>query len=168
MADWEGRSGGTTRAVRAGGARHRSNDERGIAAIEAAILVSILLVPLILGIIQWGDYFWKAQKVDTLAPAVPEGQVAGVFTCEGLQDVVTAAVVDVVAGLDPDLPVVVPEDVVVTVLEVLPEVGVVVQIHLEVVVDGLSSLVPLPNGGAIITDFTQRFDDVTLSDQVCR
>jgi len=158
MAGWEGRSGGHTRR------------ERGAAAVEAGILVSVLLMPLVLGILQWGDYFWKAQRVDALAPAVPEGWVAGTFTCQGLKDAVASSVVDVVTGLDAGLPVIDEDEVAVTVVDILPEVGVVVQVHVAIEYDdgGLASSVPLPDGGALVTDFTQRLDDVTITDQVCR
>jgi len=51
--------------------------ERGAAAVEAALVCSALLIPLLLGVITWGDYFFRAQRVDTLAPGVPVGGVAG-------------------------------------------------------------------------------------------
>jgi len=66
--------------------------ERGAAAVEAALICSALLIPLLLGVITWGDYFFRAQRVDTLAPGVPVGGVAGEFTCQGLKDTVAATV----------------------------------------------------------------------------
>lgn len=137
--------------------------------MEAALVVSVLLFPLLLGVLAWGDYFWRAQRVDTLAPAIPVGNVAGTFSCQALQDEVAASVVSVVNGLDPEIGAIDLSEVVVTLLEVSPEVGVTVQIHIEVgVVSGLNSLIPLPGGGGLVTDFTQRLDDVRLTDQVCR
>lgn len=189
MAGWEGRSGGrvrggwhypVTRSEHGAGGRRRAllarlragsrrGLERGAAAVEAAVVVTLLLVPLVIGVLHWGDYFWRAQQVDTLAPAVPEGSVAGTFTCADLKELVAASVVDVVDGLGVDLPLVPADDVVVTVVEVLPDVGVVVHIHVEVPNEGgLSSLVELPDGGNLVTDFTQRLDDVRISDQGCR
>lgn len=142
--------------------------DRGAAAVEAALVISFILVPLLLGVITWGDYFFRAQRVDTLAPAVPVGGVAGTFTCQGLKDTVAATVVDVVGDLDPSLAGIAADDVTVTVVEMLPDVGVTVNIHIETtLVGGLASLIPLPGGGAIVTDFSQRLQDVTVSDVMC-
>ncbi|MBA8804113.1 hypothetical protein FB382_002404 [Nocardioides ginsengisegetis] len=136
--------------------------------MEAGLVVSLLLAPLLVGIIQWGDYFWRAQSVDTLAPAVPTGAVAGTFTCEGLKSAVAAQVASVVNGLNPSGSPMTAAAVLVTVTEVLPSVGVTVDIHVEAPTSGLASLIPLPGGGALVTDFSQRLSDVTVSSAVCR
>lgn len=142
---------------------------RGASAVEAALVISLLLFPLLMGVLAWGDYFWRAQRIDTLAPAVPEGDVAGTFSCRALQDEVASTVVSVVNGLHPEIGDIDLSEVVVTLLEVSPDVGVTVAIHIEVgAVNGLASLIPLPGGGGLVTDFTQRLDDVRLSDQACR
>lgn len=142
--------------------------EKGAAAVEAALVSSVLLVPLLLGVVTWGDYFFRAQRVDTLAPGVPVGGVAGEFTCQGLKDRVASTVVDVVGDLDASLVGIDVSDVTVSVVEVLPDVGVVVDIHIETpLVGGLASLIPLPGGGSIVTDFSQRLEDVTVTDVVC-
>ena len=147
----------------------RKRTQRGAAAVEAGIVVSFVLVPLLLGVLTWGDFFWRAQRVDTLAPAVPEGQVFGTMTCQGLKDTVKLAVLNVVDGLNPDLEELDVNDITVTVLELLPDVGVTVEIHIEVPASGgLASLVPLPGGGALVTDFTQQLNDVRVSDVTCR
>lgn len=152
------------RAERAGLPR-----DRGAAAVETALVVSVLLVPLLLGILTWGDYFFRAQRVDTLAPGVPVGGVAGSFGCQALKDAVAATVVDVVGDLDASLAGIEVSDVTVTVVEILPDVGVTVDIHIETpLVGGLASLIPLPGGGAIVTDFSQRLQDVTVTDVTCR
>lgn len=143
--------------------------QRAAAAVEAALVVSVLLIPLIVGILQWGDYFWRAQRVDTLAPAVPSGAVAGTFTCSGLKSVVAGQIAAVVNGLDPAAAPISAQDVVVTVTEVLPDVGVTVDIHIQTAAtDGLASLIPLPGGGALVTDFSQRLADVSVSTSPCR
>ena len=142
--------------------------EKGAAAVEAALVSSVLLVPLLLGVVTWGDYFFRAQRVDTLAPGVPVGGVAGEFTWQGLKDRVASTVVDVVGDLDASLVGIDVSDVTVSVVEVLPDVGVVVDIHIETpLVGGLASLIPLPGGGSIVTDFSQRLEDVTVTDVVC-
>lgn len=142
---------------------------RGASAVEAALVMGVFLLPLLLGVLQWGDYFWRAQRVDTLSPAVPTGAVAGTFTCTGLRAAVAASVVSVVNGLDPEAGPIAVDAVTVTVLEMLPDVGVTVEIHLDVpVAGGLASLLPLPGGGALLTDFTQRLQDVRISDLTCQ
>ena len=99
--------------------RHRGGAcERGAAAVEAALVCSALLIPLLLGVITWGDYFFRAQRVDTLAPGVPVGGVAGEFTCQGLKDTVAATVVGVVQDLDPSLAGIAVEDVTISVVEI--------------------------------------------------
>lgn len=103
--------------------------ERGAAAVEAVLVFSVLLVPLFLGIVTWGDYFWRAQRVDTLAPGVPVGGVAGEFSCQGLKDTVASSVAHAVTQLDVGLGGLDVSDVTVTVVEVLPDVGVTVDIH---------------------------------------
>ncbi len=75
---------------------------------------------------------------------------------------------DVVGDLDASLVGIEVSDVTVSVVEVLPDVGVVVDIHIETpLVGGLASLIPLPGGGSIVTDFSQRLEDVTVTDAVC-
>lgn len=148
--------------------RTRPWSQRGAAAVETALVVSALLVPLFLGIVSWGDYFFRAQRVDTLAPGVPVGGVAGSFTCQGLKDTVAATVVDVMRALDASLAGIEVSDVTVGIVEVLPDVGVIVDIHIETpLLGGLASLIPLPGGGAIVTDFSQRLQDVTITDVMC-
>ncbi|WP_292604550.1 TadE/TadG family type IV pilus assembly protein [Nocardioides sp. REDSEA-S30_B4] len=148
--------------------RSRRASEEGAVAVEAALVIAALLVPLLLGVVTWGDYFFRAQRVDTLAPGVPVGGVAGEFTCQGLKDRVASTVVDVVGDLDASLVGIEVSDVTVSVVEVLPDVGVVVDIHIETpLVGGLASLIPLPGGGSIVTDFSQRLEDVTVTDAVC-
>lgn len=148
--------------------RGRARRERGAAAVEAALVISLLLAPLLMGVVTWGDYFFRAQRVDTLAPAVPTGGVVGSFTCQGLKEAVATTVVNVVRDLDVSLAGIDVDDVTVTVVEVLPQVGVTVDIHIETpLVGGLASLVPLPGGGSIVTDFSQRLQDVRITDVVC-
>ena len=148
--------------------RPRRPSEHGAAAVETGLVVSVILIPLILGVLQWGDYFWKAQQVDTVTPGVPVGELAAAFTCQGLKDQVATTVAAVVSSLDGSLAID-ASDITVTVIEVLPDVGVTVQVHIEVpATNGLADLIPLPEGGAIVTDFTQRLDDVKVSDLTCR
>lgn len=142
--------------------------ERGAAAVELGLVAGVVLIPLLVGVLQWGDYLWKAQRVDTISPAIPSGEVVGTFTCAGLKDAVARSVVTLVNDLDPETGDISLSDVTVTVVEVLPDVGVTLEIHIETSAGGLASLVPLPGGGALVTDFSQRIADVRVSDVTCR
>lgn len=154
------------RSHRSSGARRT---QRGAAAVEAGIVVSVLLVPLVIGVLQWGDYFWRAQRVNSLSPQIAAGAIAGTFTCTNLKTAVSNEVATTVTALNADLGTISPSDVTVTVLEMLPNVGVIVQISVRSdAPTGLSSLLPLPNDGAMVVDFMQRLDDVKVSDAVCR
>lgn len=146
-----------------------STEQRGAVAVEAALVLSFFVIPLLLGVLTWGEYFWRAQKVDTHAPRIPAGMLVGTFSCDSLVSEVKTTVAGTATDLDPSLPVS-TSDVTVSVIEQLPEVGVVVRVSVRTsVVSSVTSLVPLPNGGDVVTDFTQRLDDVVISPtQVCR
>ncbi len=59
----------------------RRREERGAAAVEAALIASLLLAPLFSGVLYWGHFFWESQKVRTLdVTAIPQGSVAGTYT----------------------------------------------------------------------------------------
>lgn len=150
-------------------ARRRDSGQRGAVAVEAALVLSFFVLPLLLGVLTWGEYFWRAQKVDTRAPRIPPGMLVGTFSCDSLVSQVRTTVAGIVTDLDPSLPVS-ASDVVVEVVEQLPEVGVVVRVSVRTsVASSVTSLIPLPNGGNVVTDFTQRLDDVVISPtEVCR
>lgn len=151
-------------ALRAGG---RGRGEHGAVALEGGLVMAFVLLPLLLGMLQLGHYFWGAQRIDAVTPGVPLGSVVGTFSCAALEDGVAEAVVAAVAELQLDAPLT-RDDVEVQVVEVGAGVGATVQVHLEVAVTGgLASLLPLPGGGALVTDFTQRLDDVTVTETTC-
>jgi hypothetical protein len=136
-----------------------------VAAVEAG-LVSTVLMPLLLGVLVYGNYFWHAQKVDAYAARIPAGVIQGSgLTCEQLVDRVKATVVANVNELAESTPID-ATDVAVQVVEVLPTVGAVVQVSVSVpVASTLASL--LPNGGAVVTESMLRLDDVTLTTTSC-
>lgn len=142
--------------------------ERGASAVEAAFVIPLLLFPLVFGVIQLGSYFWRAQEVDTLAPPVRTGAIAGDFSCTALKDLVANEVVSAVNGLDPEMGDIDVSQVTVTVVEILPDVGVTVEVHIEANTGGLADLIPLPTGGSLVTDFSQRLSDVRITDVTCR
>ena len=137
-------------------------------AVEAALVLSFFMVPFMLGLFQYGNYFWQAQRVQSYAPRFPSGTITGSLTCTQLITQVKSSVV----ALSNDLgaATTIPLDAITVVAEALPYVGVVVDVSVQVpILSGLGSLVPLPGTGSVTTEFSQRLNDVTLTTgSVCR
>jgi len=133
--------------------------------VEAG-LVTTVLMPLLLGVLLFGNYLWQAQKVDAYAVRIPAGAVQGSgLTCNELVDRVKATVVDSVNGLGDVAPIDL-SDVTASVVQVLPTVGAVVKVSVRVPVATMAASM-LPGGGAVVTDTLVRLDDVTLTTQSC-
>ncbi len=157
----------------------RRRSERGAASVEAAITVTTILAPLLIGALFWGNWFWQAQRVDPLASGVPLDGIVGTFSCEQLVDAVKTTVVSnlnsnpvVVQASDPvtgdplQLDV---TDVAVEVVKVLPTVGAYVSVSVSLpAVDNLAGLVPLPDGGALVSEATYRLNNVVVTSESCR
>ncbi len=127
--------------------------------------MSTVLMPLLLGVLVFGNYLWHAQRVDAYAVRIPPGAVQGNFTCAQLVDRVKDTVAKNVALLADNTPID-ATDVTAAVVQVLPTVGAVVKISVRVpVVSTLASL--LPNDGAVVSDTLVRLDDVTLTTESC-
>jgi hypothetical protein len=143
--------------------------ERGAAAVEAALVISFFLVPLVLGILTYGNYFWQAQKVQPLSSRLPLQNIVGTFNCAELVDRVKTTVKNAlpsVAGLvDTNLPL---SAIGVTIVDVLPTVGVDVKVSIGLQTSfDLGGLIPLPNGGALLSEATYRLDNVKLTTAGC-
>jgi hypothetical protein len=138
-------------------------------AVETAIILTVVLIPLVLGVITFGSYFWQAQKVQPLSARLPLQNIVGTFNCAQLVDRIKTTVQNAlpeVAGLvGTDIPL---DAIGVTVVDVLPTVGVdvTVSITLKSSFD-LGGLIPLPNGGNILTEATYRLDNVKLTTAGC-
>jgi hypothetical protein len=145
----------------------RARTERGVAAVEAG-LVSTVLLPLLVGVLVWGNYFWHAQRVEPYAARLPQGAVVGYnLTCEQVVALVKQAVVDQSSPLgDTYAPELALDDVTVAVVEVLPDARAVVDIGVRTDV-GSSLAAWLPNDGEIVTETTMRLENVTVSTSVC-
>lgn len=145
----------------------RARSERGVAAVEAG-LVATVLMPLMVGVLVWGNYFWHAQKVEPYAARLPQGALVGYhLSCEEVVSLVKQAVVDLSDPLGdayaPDLKL---DDVAVTVVEVLPDANVVVSVGVRTSVGGaLASW--LPDGGEVVSETTMRLENVTVDTSVC-
>jgi hypothetical protein len=143
--------------------------ERGAVAVEAALILSIVIIPLLLGVITYGTYFWQAQKAQPLSARLPLQSIVGLFNCAQLIDRVKTTVQNAlpeVSGLfDDELPL---TAIGVTVLNVLPTVGVEILVSIEIpAINQFGGLLPLPNGGSLVTEATYRLDNVQLTTAGC-
>jgi hypothetical protein len=151
--------------------RHRT--QAGAAAVETAILVSAVLVPLLLGVLYYGFFFWKAQAVPTLDPDIDQAGFVGTY-CVGalpqlLSRVETAVLVaienvDEGAGLPIQL-----SDITATVVSYVPD-GLGVDIKVSVTLPALAetlAFLPLPNDGNVVSDAMVRLQNVRISTGSC-
>lgn len=127
-----------------------------------------LLMPLLVGILYYGNYFWQAQKVDPLAARLPMDGVVGTFSCEQLVDRVKDTVLANLSAIDGSLGDLGLADVAVRVVDVLPTVGALVTVSVRVpVADQLTDLLPLPGAGSTVSEATYRLDNVVLTTTSC-
>lgn len=147
----------------------RRADEQGAVAVEAALFLSVVLIPLLLGVVTYGMYFWKAQQVAPLSQRLPLDSIVGQFDCSQLVDRVKTTVQNAlppVSGLfNNQLPL---TAIGVTVIDVLPTIG--VDVSVSITLPGstdLGGLLPLPNGGNIVSEATYRLENVQLTTAGC-
>ena len=124
-------------------------------------------MPVLMGVLIWGSYFWHAQNVEPYATRLPQGAMVGYgLTCEQVVSLVKQTVVEQSVPLGESVPVVSLEDVTVKVVEVLPDASAVVNIGVTTNADStLASW--MPNGGQVVTETTMRLENVTVSTSVC-
>jgi hypothetical protein len=146
-----------------------SRGERGAAAVEAALFLTVVLLPMVLGVITYGSYFWQAQKVAPLSARLPLDDVVGEYDCAQLIDRVKTTVQNALPNVSGAIGGVLPlEDIGVTVVNVLPSVGVDIALSISVPAVGqLGGLLPLPNGGNLLSEATYRLDNVKLTTAGC-
>ena len=149
--------------------RRAPRGERGAVAVEAALLLSLVLIPILLGVITYGSYFWHAQNVQPLSSRLPLDDVVGEFNCAQLVDRVKTTVANALPGVSSALGDSVPlTSIGVTVVNVLPTVGVDIVLSISLpALNQLGGLLPLPNGGSLISEATYRLDNVTLTTAGC-
>lgn len=161
-------SGAILRSVRRGLAG-RAAGERGAIAVEAAVILSVVLMPLLLGVITYGSYFWQAQKAEPLAARLPLQSIVGEFNCAQLVDRVKTTVQNALPGITNLFSGTLPLDAIgVRVIDVLPSVGVDLEVSVSLpALNTLGGLLPLPNGGSLVSEATYRLDNVTLTTAGC-
>jgi hypothetical protein len=150
------------------GGRSRRRDDDGAAAVESALVLSVVLAPLLMGILTYGYYFWQAQKVPLLDPNIDQAGIVGEL-CEGeLLTRVRAAALTAVTAVDDTgaLPVTLG-DITATVVSVVPD-GLGVNVTVSVTTSiGEGSFLPLPNDGNVTKDVLMRLQNVTITTSGC-
>jgi Flp pilus assembly pilin Flp len=137
--------------------RAHRRSEHGAAVVEAALVISFVLIPLLVGVLTLGERLWRAQAVEPYNARVAPTQIVGHFTCAQLVDRVKQTVVDNSASLDTPVDI---SWVGVQVVEIVPTVGVLVEV---------SITVPAANegGSPLVTEATSRLEHVTVSTESC-
>lgn len=125
--------------------------------VEAALVISFFLIPMLVGVLTLGERLWQAQKVDPYEPRIAPSQIVGIFDCTQIVDRVRNTVADNIAGLGVPID---PSWVSARVVEVAPDAGVLVDV---------SVTVPPPDGTGdpITTDAAIQLDNATLTVSVC-
>jgi hypothetical protein len=151
--------------------RRRVGNESGTAAVETALLFSIVLGPLLLGLLYYGFFFWKAQAVPTLDPNLDQSGFVGYLCPADILTRVRATTLIAVQNVDDgtDLPISL-SDITATLLTPVSSttlgVDVAVSINLHVMNEALSFL-PLPNNGSVISDAVIRLQNVRIKTTGC-
>ena len=143
-------------------APHRRADERGAAAVEFALIFSLILVPLLLGMLQYGWYFYTSQVTGSAARETARRLTVG--DCQGgttptkatqfarQQSGLATLTLSYGATATPTS-------------NTLPAVGQVVRVS--ATADGaIIAFLPLPDGGQVTRTVDARVEDVT-EDSTC-
>jgi hypothetical protein len=154
---------------RAGLARPRG--ARGAVAVEAALMLSVILMPLMLGVFYYGYFLWKAQSQPLLDPNVDQAAFVGDLCGPELLARVRDTVLVTATNLDDGthLPISL-SDITATLVDPLATgtlgVDVRVSISAPVLQEKLSFL-PLPNNGRLVSDALIRLENVRLKTAGC-
>lgn len=132
-------------------------DQRGAAVVEAALVISFFLVPILVGVLTLGEKLWAAQRSAPYEPRIAPTEIIGTFTCAELVDRVKTTVVNNAAALDTPVGV---EQVAVDVVETLPTVGAMVEV--QVTLPAASS-----GDSATVVEATSRLEQVSVSTETC-
>ena len=154
--------------MRYSGPRARKSDHRGAVALEAALVGSVILLPLLLGVLYYGYYLWKMQQVPLLDPNLDQaGFVGDLCPADLLARVKTAALVALENVDDGTGLPLTSNDVTTSLVNSVPgQLGVDIKISItRSVID--SSLLPLPNDGNLVNDVLIRLQNVRITTAGC-
>ncbi len=147
--------------------RSRGRGERGTAAVEAGLIMS-LLSPMLVGVLFYGNYFWQAQRLSAYAPHVTQSSLVGLYgSCQDLLTAVRNTVLVDVNNASGSTRVTL-DDVTAQVVDYLPDtLGVDVRVSVRVPVVASSVDALLPNHGDVVSEALTRLENVRLSVQGC-
>lgn len=139
-------------------------------AVEAALVLSVILMPLTLGVFYYGYFLWKAQSQPVLDPNVDQAAFVGELCSGELLDRIRTAALVTAENLNDGtrLPIAVT-DITATVVSYVPNgLGVDVQVSISApVLEEKLSFLPLPNNGRIVSDALIRLENVRLKTAGC-
>lgn len=135
----------------------RRRSQRGAAVVEAALVISFFLVPMLAGVLTLGEKLWQAQKHGPYEPRVAPSQIIGVFGCTEIVDRVQTTVANNIAGLGVPVQ---TDWVSARVVEVTPTAGVLVETTVTVPpADG--------SGDPYVVDAALRLENATVTAETC-
>lgn len=142
--------------------------ERGAAAVEAALLISSVLAPLMLGVLNYGHYFWQLQRVPELDPNIDQSSLVGTYCVNQLPDLlnqVRAAALLAANDLDDGSDPLALSDITATVASyTLDAMGVVFNLSVSTnAQDELIPYLPLPDDGNVVSQSKIRVQNVKIS-----
>ena len=143
-------------------------DQRGAVAIEAGLVISFLLVPLLLGVLYYGFYLWKLQQVPLLAPNLDQAAFVGAY-CEAdllarVKDTALVNMENIDDGVGMPLT---SNSITTSLVNAIPgQLG--VDVRISVKASALSaSPIPLPLGGQVVNDITVRLENIVIKTTGC-
>ena len=153
----------------------RTGDERGAAAVEAALVFATVLTPLMLGVLNYGYFFWQRQRVAELDPNIDQSGIVGTYCTGQIPDLLTrvrqsalVAAQNLNSGTSTDLPLSLA-DITATAVSYTPNtLGLVVEISFTTnVIDELIPFLPLPDDGNVVSSAEVRLQNVKISSGSC-
>jgi hypothetical protein len=154
--------------MRHSSSRARRSDDRGAVAVEAALVGSFILVPLLLGILFYGYYFWKLQQVPLLDPNLDQAGFVGDLCGDDLLARVKTAALVALENVDDGtgLPIA-SNNITTSLVNAVPgQLGVDIKISITTSVMD-SELLPLPNDGNLVNDVLIRLQNVRITTAGC-
>lgn len=150
-----------------GWSRARRRSDRGAVGVEAALVLGFFLVPLMLGMLSFGQYFWERQKVSGVNLSQGGATIVGRLTCADLKGRVFALLEGTLdsAGVSLGRPLSLGDLVLDVVRGTTNSIGIDVQVGVTVpLATAIGTF--LPDDGALVDAVLLRLDNVQLSGNV--
>ncbi len=147
--------------------RARRRADRGAVGVEAALVLGFFLVPLMLGILAFGQYFWERQKVNGVNLSQGGAGIVGRLTCGDLKNQVLTLLQGTLnnAGVSLGRPLTLDDIVLNVVRGTANSIGIDVELSVHVpIVSTISTF--LPDDGALVNAVLLKLDNVQLSGNI--